>query len=199
MKTSKLLLRGALALLTITSLLSSCKNAKPAIQTDPPAEENALTKIFLPTAPADAVAISLALTTAKPGETITISGEIMGSSNPFIDGRAMLVLGDPTKLTPCNRMPGDACETPWDTCCDDPDVVASSIATIQILDEDGSPLKIGLKGLQGIKELSFLTITGTVAEGSNEKNLLVNATGIHVAVESPFKDAPPVASATIPE
>jgi hypothetical protein len=199
MKTSKLLLRGALALLAITSLLSSCKNAKPAIQTDPPAEENALTKIFLPTAPAGAVAISQAIIAPKPGEAITISGEIMGSLNPFIDGRAMLVLGDPTKLTPCNRMPGDACATPWDTCCDDHDIIASSIATIQILDEDGSPLKTGLKGFQGIKELAFLTVTGTIAEGSNPKNLLINATGIHVAKESPFKDAPPVAAAEIPE
>ena len=71
----------------------------------------------------------------------------------------MLVLGDPTKLTPCNRKPGGAYETPWDTCCDMSDVVAQSIATIQIIDEDGRPLKTGLKGLHGIKEHRMVMVT----------------------------------------
>jgi len=199
MNTKKQLLRGALGLLTITSLLTSCKDTEPAVQSDPPAEADALTSVFLPTAPDGAVAISDAIIAPKLGEAITISGEIMGAMNPFIEGRAMLVLGDPTKITPCNRRPGDGCETPWDTCCDMSEVIAQSIATIQIVDEDGRPLETGLKGLHGIKELSFLTVTGTIAEGSNPKNLLINATGIHVAKESPFKDAPPVAAATIPE
>ena len=51
---------------------------------------------------------------------------------------------------------------------------------MQVVDDAGKPLKTGLKGLGGMKELSALTVTGKIAEGSNMENMLVNATGIFV-------------------
>ena len=112
---------------------------------------------------------------------------------PFaVEYRGMVMLGDPTKMTPCNRIPGDECPTPWDVCCDDPAVIKKSISTVQFLDENGKVIKTGLKGYQGIKELSFLTVKGTIAEQSNPENLLINASAFHVAEQSPFKDAKPV-------
>ena len=95
---------------------------------------------------------------------------------------SLLTLGDPARITSCDLIPGDECTTPWDVCCADPDVVTASVATIQVLDEQGKPLKSGLRGLGGLQELSSLIVVGEVAEGSNEKNFLVNATGIHVAM-----------------
>jgi hypothetical protein len=41
-----------------------------------------------------------------------------------------------------------------------------------------------------MKELSSLVVKGTVAEGSNANNLLINATGIHIAMIEPTKENP---------
>ncbi len=84
-------------------------------------------------------------------------------------------------ISSCNRLHGDSCSTPWDVCCDDPDVIQASIATIQVVDADGKLHKSGLKGLGGIKELSQLVVQGTIADGSGPDNLIINATGIHIA------------------
>lgn len=104
----------------------------------------------------------------------------MGRKDPFVAGRAMLVLGDPAKLTSCDIKDCSECPTPWDVCCDDPDDIKNFTATVQVLDADGKLIKQGLKGNHGIKELSQLIVTGTVAEGSNADNLLINATGIFI-------------------
>lgn len=166
-------------------VLSACKDK--ASTTAKVAETSlSLNSYLLKDMPEDAIGVAEAFTNPAPGTPVTLTGEVMGRSEPFVENRAMLVLGDPTKLTPCNRNEDDGCETPWDVCCDDPAVIKSSIATIQILDDQGMPLKKGLKGLGGIKELTTLTVVGTVAEGSNAENLLINASGIHVGKTDEF-------------
>jgi hypothetical protein len=159
-------------------------------------DQSILDSFALAKAPENALQISEVFKDPSPGKKVVLSGEVMGRMDPFIKGRAMVTLGDPTKITPCNRIPGDSCETPWDVCCDDPEVIKKSIATIQILNQDGRVLKAGLKGYKGIKELSFLTVVGTIAKGSNANNLLIDASAFHVAKVSPYKDAAPVSAAT---
>ena len=48
----------------------------------------------------------------------------------------------------------------------------------------------GLRGLGGLRELSSLVVEGEVAKGSTEKNFIVNATGIHVAMAEPTREDP---------
>jgi hypothetical protein len=143
-----------------------------------------LEAILLDTAPPDAVSIVEARKAPVVGEMVAVTGKIMGREEPFVEGRAMVLLGDPATLVSCDLRPGDDCPTPWDNCCDDPDIIKNSIATIQVVTEDGGLLKEGLRGLGGIKELSSLVVTGTVAEGSGPENLVINATGIHVASQA---------------
>jgi hypothetical protein len=147
-----------------------------------------LVSLLLSEAPEGAVSISEARQNPTPGTKIILSGKVMGNDNPIIQSRALLTLGDPTKLVSCDLMPEDECQTPWDVCCADPDVVKASIATIQVLGESGKPLKAGLRGLGGLQELSNLIVVGEVAEGSNENNFLVNATGIHVPMAQTGQD-----------
>lgn len=154
--------------------------------TTPPAAAP-LSDILLPAAPANPVSINEARKDPTPGKDITISGDIIGRDTVFVPNRAMLILGDPDVITSCNRNAADGCKTPWDVCCDDPDVVTASIATIQVVDDDGHLHKSGLKGLGGMKELSQLVVQGTIAEGSGPDNLIVNATGIHIASVEPRK------------
>jgi hypothetical protein len=183
-------IQSALALATL-ALISCGQGDKPATPSSQPAAD-LLSSFFVEAAPAAAIPISEAFADPTPGRAITVFGEVMGHDSPLVEGRAIAVLGDPTTLTPCNRNPGDDCPTPWDVCCDDPDTVRRSIATIQLVDPDGAPLRQGLRGVREITELSFLTVSGTLAEGSTADNLLIDVTAIHVAPESPFKDAPPV-------
>lgn len=128
----------------------------------------------------DAQPIHLARESVKPGETITLSGRVMGNVTPFVEGRAAFILGDPEVLTACSDRPDDACETPWDTCCDTAADKKRGTATIQIVGDDGRVLKEGIEGVGGIEKLSTLTVTGTVAEGSTPELLVVNASAIDV-------------------
>jgi hypothetical protein len=175
-------------------LLSACgekaTEEKPSAETK--SDDSALSEFVVEEAHAELKQISEVFAKPEPGTEVVIGGEVMGRMNPFIDGRAMVVLGDPTKLTPCNRRPGDECTTPWDVCCDLPEVIKSSITTVQFVDDDGKIIKSSLKGFNGIKELSYLTVAGTIAEGSNAENLLINATEVHVAKESPYKETLPI-------
>jgi len=161
--------------------LISCKEAPQTVENaDKTSEaESVLENFVLNEAPENAESITEVRKDPTPGKEVTISGKVMGRMTPFVEGRAILVLGDPEKITSCDLHPGDGCQTPWDVCCDDEDVIKASIASIQVVDADGKLIKEGLKGLNGIKELSNLVVKGTIAEGSNADILIVNATGIY--------------------
>jgi len=163
-------------------LLSSCSEEKQADNPSAPVKGDELAAVLLEAAPQEPLEIAEIRKSAKPGETVTFSGLVMGKEVVFMDSRAVLTLGDPGKMTPCG--PEEGCETPWDVCCDDPEVVNAAIITVQVVDENGKVLKKGLKGVGGMTELSSLTVTGEVAEGSNADNMVVNATGIFVTPKS---------------
>ena len=170
------------SLLALASLLTlvSCSEDQKTDNDSSAKESSALGALVLEEEPAKATDIADLRVSAKPGDQVTFAGDILGSMNVFMEGRAVMILGDPKKLTACSLIPDDMCETPWDVCCDDPEVIKASIVTVQAVDEAGKPLKEGFKGVNGIKELSSLVVTGEVAEGSTADNMLVNATGIFV-------------------
>ena len=139
-----------------------------------------LDAVFVDAAPADARAIHIARTDAKPGDELVLSGLVMGTMEPFVSGRAAFVLGDPEKLTPCNQRPDDECETPWDVCCDSNEDKLIGTATIQVIGDDKRVLKTAIEGVGGLKKLSSVVVKGTVADGSTADALVINATAIHV-------------------
>ena len=171
-------------LLIVTALgLASCKeNATQATTPNTPAKQtSAVVSAVLTAAPTGKPqAIAAARASAKPSDEITLSGKIMGSAKPFVDGRAAFILGDPEVLTACNEVPGDNCETPWDACCDSPEDKKRATATIQIVGEDGRVLKESIEGVGGLKNLSTVTVTGKIADGSSPELMLLNATAIRV-------------------
>jgi hypothetical protein len=126
--------------------------------------------------------IPQARTAFKPGDNVLLSGLVMGVLNPFVEGRAVFVLGDEATITPCDAMPTDHCPTPWDACCDPKQVLAEGTATIQVLDDNGKPAHISLKGMNGLSELSRVTVSGVVAENSTPEAFIVNASAIHIGV-----------------
>jgi hypothetical protein len=169
----------SLSLLT----LSACDKKESTSPAAPPASSGAaaqLSSLITPTEPGPAIAVVEARQDPTPGKEITVTGRIMGAMEVLADNRAILTLADPSKLTACSDIPGDSCETPWDNCCDDKDLVKQSILSIQAVDESGKILTTGFRGLGGIKELSTITVKGTIAPGSNKDVLMVNASLIYV-------------------
>ncbi|MEM8955429.1 MAG: hypothetical protein AAGD22_14850 [Verrucomicrobiota bacterium] len=178
MKTTKLILAG----LTSIALATACNKQEDATNssnTETPPKDNpsTLEAIFLSTEPKAPMTVLEARANAEPGQPITVVGSIGATISPFTEGYATFVLGDDS-LDFCTELPGDHCATPWDACCEPSNQIADSRLSIQILDDDGKPFPRSLKGVQGLKELDQVVVTGTVAETSTPENLLINATGI---------------------
>jgi hypothetical protein len=142
----------------------------------------ALAAVFHPVAVAGTVKpIPELRTQVSSGDTVIIEAKVMGTETPFVDKRALFVVGDEGTLTSCDLRGGkDHCETPWDNCCDDPDALRAGTATIQIVDDGGQVLKHGIRGVHGLKELSRVRIEGVVAPQSTADALIINATGIEL-------------------
>jgi hypothetical protein len=136
--------------------------------------------LFLTAAPADARDVKAAKTGLKVGDEVTLRGRIGGSSQPFVDGRAVLTIVDKA-LPACSDNPDDNCATPWDYCCESRADILANSATVQVVDQAGQPLKIGLENAQGLNPLREIVVVGKVAQRDDAGVLVVNATGLFVA------------------
>jgi hypothetical protein len=159
-----------LTTIAILAIASAIHAADPALPASLLAEK----------APKDAVSVAKARETAKPGEAIVLRGKIGGRKIALVPKAAIAVLADEKSITSCNNMPGDSCATPWDYCCETPEKLTASTATIQVRDEKGKVLRAPLRGLGELKELSTVVISGTVDAASTKDNLIVNATSVFV-------------------
>jgi len=174
---------GSLALCLAAALALTACEAK--IETSTPAEQSAPTValpdgLALSAAPANTTTVAKAKADAKGGDTIVIRGRVGGLVDPFVAGRAVLTLADDDAMAACDEKEGDGCPNPWDYCCETPETISGNTLTVQVVGEDGRPLKTDLAGFGGLKPGSLLVVQGTVAERSDPKVLIVNATGIFV-------------------
>jgi hypothetical protein len=156
---------------------SSTTSQSPGQQQQAAAPADALPAgLILAQAPEKATDV-LALKQVKVGDEVVFHGKVGGRLAPFVDGRAVFQVVD-AGIQSCADMPADHCPTPWDYCCD-ADVNKKS-ASIQVVGADGKPLRANLKGVGGLKELSDVTIKGTLAKAGEAGPVIVNATGIYV-------------------
>ncbi|MHC4820110.1 MAG: hypothetical protein ACYTDX_00140 [Planctomycetota bacterium] len=180
----------AVALLFVSGLVvAGCNkpddSSKPTDTTPteegPPAAAGGLPEtLMVPVAPPDPKPIGELRASAKEGDTVVFFGEIGGDLVPFVEGRASMMVVDGTDIYSCEEMPDDSCETPWDFCCEDPKKVRAVAATVQVVGEDGRPLKADLKGWKGLKEQDDVIIVGTVGPRPDPAVFVVNATAIYV-------------------
>lgn len=173
--------------LAASAILVSCDKKESATQaSDIPAPaatapSAALSSVLAAAAKGEPKAIHVLRTSVKPGDEVTVSGKIMGHEKPFVDGRSAFILGDTEVLTACNENPDDKCSTPWDACCDSKEDKKRGTATIQVVDADGRVLKEPIEGAGGLANLSAVTVTGKVADGSSADLLIINASAISIA------------------
>lgn len=185
MKTTPFLMKASALLalpFALSLLLTSCGDSGSESEDGDSANAESsvnpkIQAVLLDSAPEGAIPVSEARKSAKPGDTVTVTGKVAGAMNPFTEGYATLILSDQT-LETCDLIPGDECPTPWDACCADPEHIKAVRLTLQVVGEDGFPIAQGLKGVSGMKELTSLVATGTVAEESTAENLIVNVTGL---------------------
>ena len=116
---------------------------------------------------------------AKQGEEVTIVGRIGGTRNPFIADAAVFTIVDPS-LKACSDSDDDHCKTPWDYCCEDREAMKRGMATVEIVGDDGQPLALPLRGLQGLEPLAMVAVTGTVTERNDQGVFVVRAKKIAV-------------------
>ena len=135
--------------------------------------------LFVARAPARARAVAEVKADANAPSEVVVRGRIGGRREPFVGGAAVFLLAD-SRLTPCNELHGDNCPTPWDYCCEPRESLAAKTATIQVVGDDGKPLRVNLNGTQGLEPLAELTIAGEIVPRGDTGTLMINAKRIYV-------------------
>lgn len=157
----------------------------PAPEAAAVAPETELAGLLLTVPPPDAVGSFQVRLSAKPGDRVVLTGEIGGRKvGTFSDKMAIFLLADATVVVNCLREhtePGKGCPTPWDYCCTPKEKLTASLAVVQVKSPStGQVLPVTLKGWNGLKELSQVTVVGTVDESSTADSLIVNLEGIYI-------------------
>lgn len=174
-QTSKL--TSALSLAALTLLVAACSPTDESNSTVEVAQ-SAPSEFVMTTEPTTTLSVSAARKQATPGETLTVRGQIGGTRNPFVDGFAGFVLSD-SEILFCNESGDDHCTTPWDACCEDPDLLKAMRISVQFVDSESNPIQADLKATLGLAELDDVSVSGTVAETSTPTNVILHATKIY--------------------
>ena len=132
---------------------------------------------YLASAPAGAKPVAEVVASAKDGDAVVVTGRVGGAKKVFVDGYAAFTIVDP-KIQPCGAGNMDECQTPWDYCCDAPDVIAANALSVELV-ADGKPLAASARGFHGLDHLDTVVVTGTVDKDS-AGNVRVLASGLHV-------------------
>ena len=134
--------------------------------------------LFLSESPQEISGLASALRDASDGQAVTIRGRIGGQRDPFVNGRAAMMMVDPA-LPSCDSKDDDHCATPWDYCCEARDLLARHAVTVQVEGPDGKPLRTDLKGAGGLAPGKTVIVQGIVRQdGAGART--VQATGIYV-------------------
>lgn len=133
---------------------------------------------FLASAPADAKPVKEAKASAAMNDRVVLRGRIGSGEEPFVKGRAVFTVVD-LGVKYCGEVEKDDCKTPWDYCCEPPDVLSASSATIQLVDAAGHPLRTELSGTHGLRPLAVVTVVGKVSQKDGE-TFIINAENLYV-------------------
>jgi len=146
--------------------------ARPAEAEQPPTLPGGF---FLQEDPPGVRPLHQAMANANAGEQVTFTGYIGGRAEPFTEGRALFLVTDSEKAPACT----DACEIPWDACCVPRETIAANSAAVQVVDEAGQTLRLGMKGKEGLAPSVGVTVVGKVRE-ANDEVFIVDASALKV-------------------
>jgi hypothetical protein len=121
--------------------------------------------------PAGAVGVAEAKASAQEGDQVVLRGRIGGRAEPLSAGSPVFTVMD-LSVAYCGQASEDGCTTPWDYCCETPEAIAASAATVQVAGVEGG-------ALSGLSPLDEVVIVGTVGPRPTPQVLTVVATGVH--------------------
>ena len=130
--------------------------------------------IPVPAAFADAENILALREKPDSEEEVVVHGRV----RDFVEGLAAFTLTD-MSVEPCDASQGDSCKTPWDYCCEAPDVLAKASVTVAF-HADGEIAPDTLPAFRGIDHLDHVFVRGPVTRDA-VGNLTVAVASIHVA------------------
>lgn len=170
--------------IAMAMLLTGCKPAadeQSAETSTPPAATPAglPASLFAASAPTDAEPLMAVKSTAKAGDQVVFQARVGGRADAFLENRAVFFVVDPA-VKSCDDLHPGRCKKPWDYCCTPADDLLASMATVQVVDADGRPIKQTLHNEHGLDGLTLISVTGTVDQVDDAGNFVVNAESIHV-------------------
>jgi hypothetical protein len=135
--------------------------------------------VLLATAPSDATSLAEAKANASIGDEVIFKARIGGRGEPFTEQAAILLVVDRSMPTCLDLHGPKGCSTPWDYCCEPRESLLQNLATVQLVDEAGRPLRMSLNGTRGMAPMKHIIVVGTVSQ-SDGPAFVINASGIHV-------------------
>lgn len=175
--------RFTLSALAATALLLSLAGCTETNSTDSSTTSSSAASLpqtlFASASPSGATGVADAKAAAKQGDRVVFEGRVGGRKDPFIANRAVFYVADASLLS-CAEMEEDHCPTPWDYCCEPPDNLLAHLATVQVVDDAGQPLKVSLEKQGGLEPLKTVVIVGTVDQTDESGAFVVNAESIFV-------------------
>lgn len=170
---------AAIVLIALAAPLASCGKEPPA-GAPATASGERIPDGMVARGPAQGMHVAAAKASAALGAEVTLVGRIGGSEEPFAADRAVFTIVDPA-LKACSDMADpDHCATPWDYCCEERAAMVRGTATVEIAGKDGRPLRLSLRGKEGLDPLATVAVTGTVVERNDAGVLVVRARRIEV-------------------
>ncbi len=140
----------------------------------------ATTQFLLDSVPESVPGIIEAVSDAKAGDSLVMTGRVGGVYDPLMKDFAAFVVADEI-LQFCDEMGDDGhCKTPWDACCEDPDKTSAARAFVQFVDESGAPLAVNLQAVTGLAENDNVIIKGRISPESTPENRIILAEGIAI-------------------
>jgi hypothetical protein len=115
---------------------------------------------------------------ASVGDEVVFAARIGGRVKPFTDESAVFLVADPV-LPTCAELHGDSCKSPWDYCCEPKDDLLQKLATVQIVDSNGRPLRGTVRDLHGLVPMARVVVIGNVSL-IDGPTFVVDASGIYV-------------------
>ena len=180
--------RLSVAALLLTGVLAGCGQQSPSQPTaEATADKPALrepsaegAKYRLAAEPAGAKEVIAVRADAADGDQVIVVGRIGGDVNPWVNGRAAFSLVD-NSVRACSDIPGDACPTPWDYCCET-DKLKTGKILVKFVDDGGQLIASDARELLGVGELDTVVIEGKVQKGE-DGNAVLLANGLFVKTQ----------------
>ena len=128
-------------------------------------------KYLVDSEPADAQPVAEALGADNEAE-VTVVGRIGGSENPWVDDMAAFTIVDPT-LKACSDIEGDACETPWDYCCEPRESLRKNSVMVKFADNKGTVVPADARKLFGVEPLQTVVVRGKLHKDESGKTAVI--------------------------